>query len=216
MIKYTYKYLGKSGIMQELKFIIAKNITELRKRDSMTQLELAEKLNYSDKAVSKWERGEATPDVAVLKDIADLFSVSLDYLVEEEHPKIPEPKRVSRLKKHNRAIITGISILLVWAVATFCFVTTDIVIKSIKVHWLAFIYAVPVSMVVWLVFNSIWFKKHRNFLIISVLAWSVLVSFYITMLVFGFNLWKIFLIGIPAQIIILMWSMLKNKNSKSE
>ena len=195
---------------------LGQKIAELRKSKGMTQLELAGRLNITDKAISKWERGEATPDIAVLKEIATLFSVSLDYLVEEEHEKIPEPKRVSKLKKHNRAVITGISILLVWALATFCFVTTDLVIKNVKVHWLTFLYAIPVSMIVWLIFNSIWFKKHRNFLIISVLAWSVLVSFYITMLIYGYNLWKIFLIGIPAQIIIFMWSMLKNKNSKTE
>lgn len=202
--------------MQELKFIIAKNITELRKRDSLTQLELAEKLNYSDKAVSKWERGEATPDIAVLKEIADLFSVTLDYLVEEEHEKIPEQRIVSRLKLHNRGVITGISILLVWMVATFAFVTTDIVIENIRAHWLAFVYAVPISMVVWLIFNSIWFKRHRNFLIISLLVWTVLVSFYLTVLLFGNNLWQIFILGIPAQIIIFMWSTIKNKNTKSE
>lgn len=202
--------------MQELKFIIAKNITELRKQYSLTQFELAQKLNYSDKAVSKWERGEATPDIAVLKEIADLFSVSLDYLVEEVHQKVPEQRLVTKLKLHNRSVITAISILLVWMVATFAFVTTDIVIENIRAHWLAFVYAVPISMVVWLVFNSIWFKKHRNFLIISLLVWSAIASFYITVLLFGNNLWQVFMLGIPAQIIILMWSLIKNKNLKSE
>ena len=117
--------------MQELKYIIAKNISELRKREALTQLELAEKLNYSDKAVSKWERGEAMPDIGVLKEIADLFSVSLDYLVEEEHKKIPEAKSSLKLKIHNRGIITAICILAVWLVATFVFITTDIIIENI-------------------------------------------------------------------------------------
>ena len=202
--------------MQELKFIIAKNISELRKRESLTQLELAEKLNYSDKAVSKWERGEATPDIAVLKEIADLFSVSLDYLVEEEHKKLPEARITSKLKLHNRGIITAICVLAVWLVATFVFITTDIIIENMRMHWLAFVYAVPVSMVMWLIFNSIWFKRHRNFLIISLLLWTALAAFYLTVLPLGFNLWRIFMIGIPAQIIILMWSMIKNKNQKSE
>ncbi len=202
--------------MQELKFIIAKNISELRKRESLTQLELAEKLNYSDKAVSKWERGEATPDIAVLKEIADLFSVSLDYLVEEEHKKLPEAKITSKLKLHNRGIITAICVLAVWLVATLAFITTDIIIENMRMHWLAFVYAVPVSMVMWLIFNSIWFKRHRNFLIISLLLWTSLAAFYLTVLPLGFNLWRIFMIGIPAQIIILMWSMIKNKNQKSE
>ncbi len=71
--------------MQDLKPIIAKNIAELRKAASMTQIELATRLNYSDKAVSKWERGESIPDVGVLKEIADLFEVRVDYLLTEDH-----------------------------------------------------------------------------------------------------------------------------------
>ena len=71
--------------MQDLKPVIAKNIADLRVAHGFTQLELAEKLNYSDKAVSKWERGESLPDVTVLKQISDLFGVTLDYLVNKEH-----------------------------------------------------------------------------------------------------------------------------------
>ena len=67
--------------MSDIKAIIAKNITALRQNHKMTQIELAEKLNYSDKAVSKWERGESVPDISVLKQIADLFGVTVDYLL---------------------------------------------------------------------------------------------------------------------------------------
>jgi transcriptional regulator with XRE-family HTH domain len=72
--------------MEDYKRIIANNITELRKAVPLTQAELAEKLNYSDKAVSKWERGESIPDVIVLKQIAELFGVTVDYLLEDVHP----------------------------------------------------------------------------------------------------------------------------------
>ena len=58
--------------MEDLKLIIAKNIVMLRRRDGMTQFELAQRLNYSDKAVSKWERGESVPDIAVLKALTDI------------------------------------------------------------------------------------------------------------------------------------------------
>ena len=69
--------------MEELKTVIAKNISELRRSAMMTQLDLAERLNYSDKAVSKWERAESVPDISVLKAIADIFGVSVDYLLRE-------------------------------------------------------------------------------------------------------------------------------------
>lgn len=201
--------------MSDIKFVIGKNIAELRKSHGMTQLELAEKLNYSDKAVSKWERGEGTTDVLVLKEVADLFGVSVDYMLEGEHSKSIEPAKDIQGKVHNRGIITGICILLVVLVATLAYVVADIIIGvteiQTKVHWLAFIYAAPIAMIVWLVFNSIWFKKRRNFLIISLLMWLVLAAFFITMLLFGQILWKIFLLGIPAQIIIVMWSHIKSK-----
>lgn len=201
--------------MEDLKPIIAKNIADLRTSQGLTQIELAEKLNYSDKAVSKWERAESLPDIAVLKEIADLFQVPLDYLVNKEHPVAQEESRqTSKRRTHNHGFITGISIILVWLVATCIFVITDITISGIRAHWLAFVYAVPVSMIVWLVLNSIWFNQRRNFLIISFLVWTVLGAFYLTMLLVGFNIWEIFILGIPGQIIIYMWSRLRYKNEK--
>ncbi|MBO5908621.1 MAG: helix-turn-helix transcriptional regulator [Clostridia bacterium] len=199
--------------MEQVRNAIAKNIIELRKKHNMTQAELAEKLNYSDKAVSKWERAESIPDVSVLKAISDIFNVTVDYLLTEEHddPAIVK-KVISKRKQRNRALITGISVLLVWFIATFIFIQFDIIGLSLD-YWLAYVYAVPVSFVVWLIFNSVWFNPRRNFLIISLLTWSVLITFYLTALTFGHNLWIMFLIGIPAQAIIVMWSGLRSKKS---
>ncbi|MBQ4081909.1 MAG: helix-turn-helix domain-containing protein [Clostridia bacterium] len=202
--------------MVDIKLTIAKNIADLRKDNGYTQLELAEKLNYSDKAISKWERGESVPDIAVLKEIADLFGVTLDYLVQEEHAKLPEFKQALRRRIRNHGFITGISILLVWLAATVAFVVSDIVMGDIKLHWLSFVYAAPASMIVWLVFNSIWFNRHRNFLIISLLMWSVLAAVFLSLLPFGQILWQIFVLGAPGQIIILLWSRIKYKQNKAE
>lgn len=202
--------------MKDIKPIIAKNIAVLRQSAGMTQLEFAEKLNYSDKAISKWERGESIPDVSVLVQIAELFGVTLDYLTEEAH-STPLPAETSHPpknpnRKRNRGFITGIAILFVWLVATFCFVVLDISIGGVHYHWLAFVCAVPASMVVWLVFNTLWFNRHRNYLIISLLMWSAIAMLYLICLPFGYNLWLIFLIGIPAQAVILFWSRLKYKS----
>ncbi len=197
--------------MKDLKSIIAENIVTLRISRRMTQLELAERLNYSDKAVSKWERGESLPDVTVLKEVADIFSVSLDYLVSVEHPAPePAPSPIDlRQRARNRAFITGMCVLLGWLVATLAFVVTHIA-SAQGGDWLAFLYAVPVSIIIWLVFNSVWFDRRRNFLIVSLLVWSVLLSIYLSLLVFGgYNVWLIFALGIPGQIIIILWSRLK-------
>lgn len=197
--------------MSDIKSIVAKNISELRQKRSMTQLELAEQLNYSDKAVSKWERGDSLPDISVLCDIAALFSVPLDYLVTEEHSK-EEVSKYANAPRYSRGIITALAVLLVWFVAVFVFVVISSASSKFTLQWMAFVYAVPVSMIVWLVMNSIWFNRRRNYLIISILTWTVLMSIHLSLLVFSsLNIWMIYLIGIPAQIMILLWSNIKKR-----
>ncbi len=191
--------------MNDLKSIIAANISELRRAHGVTQLELAERLNYSDKAVSKWERGESYPDVATLKEIAEMFSVTVDYLLQAEHPQETTTRReYTRKQKRNRLLITAISCVLVWLIATFVFVNIDLLTTDLHGHWLSFVYAVPVTAIVLLIFNSIWGRPRWNFAIISLLMWSLLASICLTML--PLNLWLLFLVGIPGQIIILLWA----------
>ena len=208
--------------MYDVKPIVAKNIAELRLNAGMTQMELAERLNYSDKAVSKWERGESVPDVSVLYEISRLFGVTVDRLItdggdgepispgEIPSPSAAAPAADAKKAKKNRAFVTAMSVILVWLVATMVFVILDIVLgEDVKAHALAFVYAVPASLIVWLVLNTVWFSRRRNFLIISLLMWSLLGSFVVTMWIFGFAVWQILFLGIPGQIIILLWSRLK-------
>lgn len=202
--------------MTDLKPIIAKNISELRVQKGITQIDLAEQLNYSDKAVSKWERGESLPDISVLYEIANLFEVSLDYLVTEDHePSIPSSiaTQLKKRRKFNHIFITILSILLVWLIATTFFVILEYANSSgpVITHAMLFIYAVPISFLLWLIFNSIWFKQRRNYLIISFMIWSILASMYLTALVYWhYNAWEIFLIGVPGQAIIIFWSQIKS------
>ncbi len=212
--------------MQDLKQIVARNMMELRRKNQMTQMELAEKLNYTDKAVSKWERGESLPDIAVLKTIADLFGVTIDYLVspvhenvEPEHIWLESPEEISEKEKCKRrrflshAYISCVSVLLVWLLATLVFVIIELAHPSGEQHWLAFLYAVPCSCVVWLVFNAIWFNRGRNFLIISLLMWSTLASIHISFMVFGIpQVWLIYILGAPGQAILLVWSRLVKRS----
>ncbi len=202
----------------DIKIVIAKNIADLRLANGMTQLELAERINYSDKAVSKWERAESMPDIAVLTEIADLFQVSLDDLVRLKKPiekASVSPEASEQRKKRNRAFITGMGILLVWFIAALAFAVMDMLPEEIPFHWLSFVYAIPVSMIIWLIFNSIWFNKHRNFLIISFLMWSILSCVFLTALLFGINIWQMFILGIPGQLMILFWSKLNFKRNKT-
>ncbi|PWL81502.1 MAG: hypothetical protein DBY18_01850 [Clostridia bacterium] len=194
--------------VDDLKQIVAANITDLRKKNNITQAELAQRLNYTDKAVSKWERGESLPDVAVLKQIADIFSVKIDYLVTAEHTdKTLEIPRKGSRRLRNRRLIAAMSVVLVWLVATLLFVNIQLVLPDLVHQWLAFVFAVPVTCIVWLVFNAVWFDKKRNFFIISLLVWSILACIYLCLLcLIQYNAWLLFVIGIPAQIIIFLWS----------
>lgn len=152
----------------------------------------------------------------MLKEIADLFGVSLDYMIEEEHKKEEVKKVTDSSKFRNHAIITGICILGIWLLALVGFIITDMILGNmVRYIWLSFVYAIPVSMIVWLVFNSVWFNKRRNFLIISLFVWSVLGAIFISFVMFGMlTAWKVFVIGIPAQIIIILCSKLKYKEPR--
>ena len=197
--------------MTELRDAIAKNICNLRTEAGMTQAALAEVLNYSDKAVSKWERAESVPDVFMLKRIAEYFGVTIDYLLEPEHPEKVEEAVKGGIKKRSRRNKTIISLLAgccCWFVATVAFVALHMFGVNFP-EWLSFIYALPVFCVVNLVFNSIWGRSKINYLIISVLIWTLILSIYLTALsVFNNNdFWAFFLIGIPGQIGTVIWSL---------
>lgn len=201
--------------MTDLKSIIAKNIVALRQAAKLTQSDLAEQLNYSDKAISKWERAESMPDITVLKAIADLFGVPLDYLVQEDHadaPPAPVEQTPVPSKKRNHLVITLLSILIVWFTVTLIYVTMDMAALA---HWgrfLVFAYALPVSSIVWLVFNSIWFNPRWNYLIISLMMWSAIGCIVLTLYACGVRSWQLLLLGIPGQAAVLLWSRLQYKN----
>ena len=203
--------------MRELRDVIAKNICDLRTEFGLTQLKLAEILNYSDKAVSKWERAESIPDIFMLKRIADHFGVTVDYLLTEDHTdSMRKDENYIRITKRNRLFISFLATALVWLIATIVFVTINIISPdSALPSWMMFIYALPTSAVVVLVFNSIWGKQKLNYLVITVLIWTLLLSIYMTILtVTKHNIWILFLVGVPAQIIILFWSGLTMRKIK--
>ena len=163
-----------------LRAIIAANIAELRKGKGMTQQELATRLNYSDKAISKWERGESIPDVMTLKQIADMFGVTVDYLLSDTHEPIPafddaeqnKAEAEAARRQHSiraRGFVTGMSILMVWMAAVVLFIVFETLSANQLSHWFVFACAVCVSLILWLVMNSIWFNRRRNYLIISML-----------------------------------------------
>lgn len=194
----------------DIKDCFAANLIAYRKSLNFTQAELAEKLNYSDKAVSKWERAESVPDIYTLKQIADFFGTKVDVLISE--PKKDRPKINYNLGK-KRTILCLASATIVWLVAIAFFAFIHIIFPSITQTWLSFIYAIPVSAIVLLVFTSVWGKSLGNTVILSVLIWSVILTVYLTLLhtlpAPPERLWEIFLIGIPAEGVTVFWYLYK-------
>lgn len=182
--------------MENLKNVVAKNIIFLRTRSLMTQYELGEKLNYSDKAISKWERAEAIPDAYILKRMSELFQVSVDYLLSDHSNE----DKVPTVSSHNkRSIITKISVVGVWTLAVMIFIVLWMLGRT---TWLVFVYTVPVSLIVLLVLNSIWGKSKNNFYFISALVWSTIAAVYLSFI--QYNWWLLFLLGIPAEVILFL------------
>ena len=186
--------------MENLNFMIGKNLQILRKKNSLTQAELAEKLNYSDKAISKWEKGESLPPIEVFYKLSQIYGVSIDNIVNEEKIK-PHVIESSYLRKRYLHI-TLLSLLAVWLVALVCFVFIHIFTG--KYYPMTFAWAVPVSTIVGLVFDVVWNKCKFMFWLVSVLMWSALLCLAVQL--WHFDIWEILLFGVPLQIGVIIWS----------
>ena len=199
---------------EKLKTQLGANIASYRKRARLTQAALAEKLNFSDKAVSKWERGESIPDLPTIVQLAEVFQVTVNDLLVDPN-ELPEhtgkveqimSKAVEKTlkRKADKRVILGLSSILVWFVALLSYV----VFSSLDMEnsWLAFFYAVPVNCVVLLSLRSAWRDFRWNQTLVSGIVWGGLCSIFVTLLVlFQLNLWKLFLLGIPGQLAIFLW-----------
>lgn len=199
---------------EKLKNQIGRNIAAYRKRMGLTQAGLAQRLNYSDKAVSKWERGDSMPDVLTLTQLAEQFDITVNDLVEDPNELPVKTGAVQQAmgkvvektlkRKANKRIIWMLASVLVWFVALLIYVILASI--GIAYSWLAFFYAVPANAIVVLSLRSAWRDFRWNRALISAMMWGALLSIYITLLILGGkNIWRLFLLGIPGQAAIFMW-----------
>lgn len=198
--------------MKDYRNIIAENLSSLRTASKMTQAELAEKLSYSDKAVSKWERGESIPDVIVLKTVADLYGVTVDYLL-EDHDGKTEASVPDRKMTMNQFRITCIAALGVLFLAAIIFLVSCIM-KADYPAWLIFIWALPVASVTSLVLSAIWSGKRTIFIMVSLLIWSLALAIFLSAVTsFGGGiLWMIFIAAAVLEAVtILAYRIAANK-----
>jgi len=190
----------------DIKERIAFNLIRYRKKNNMTQLELAEKLNYSDKSISKWERKEGLPDLVILQNLADLFGITLNDMLSLDK-KMAKPKtRLSRL------LVAMIAFTGVWTIATLIYVAFGMFVPDLSRPWLSFIYAIPVSITTSVVFSSLWGNLLTRFTSISALSWSLVLALYITLDNHAY--WLLFIAAVPMQVLIILAFTLKRKQKE--
>lgn len=193
--------------MKDVKTTIAQNLTALRKERGLTQMELAEKFNYSDKAICRWEHADTLPDINVLCALCAFYGITLNELVD---PAFVASKRVDE-EKNARAYRNWACAMLISAVflcATVIFIATMALLK--RPYWLAFVWAVPISCVV--IFKTLreGLGMIGKIIIYSVFFWSLITALYLQALVrFDVNIWYLFLVGLPLQVCIFLWNRLK-------
>lgn len=192
---------------------ISNNIVINRKRLQLTQADLAQRLNYTDKAVSKWERAESVPDVTTLVQLSELFGITVNDLLAEpgSRPAAPEsdaPVQAEPLQRSvNKTVIGWLSSILVWFIALLVFVVLSYC--EVSGFWIGFVVAVPVNAVVLLSLNSAWRNYRWHRLLISFLMWGLLLTLFTVLAVYAkLCLPRIFLLGLPGQLAIVLWSRL--------
>jgi len=190
--------------MEDLRNIIGNNLARLRKSRGFTQQELADQLNYSDKAISKWEHATSLPSIENLFDICKFYDVTLDDLTHEDL-RIQDVQNRRKGTSTNQIVITSLSVLLVFLIATILFVGIYFIYNIYE--WKVFVWALPIASIVLLVFNGVWGKVKWVYPITTLLIWSLLASAYVQAL--PQNLWMIFILGIPCELIVISWSRLK-------
>ncbi len=201
--------------MKDLQQILITNLIALRKDRGLTQIELGEQVNYSDKTISKWENGDSCPNIEAAYRLAVFYGVTVDDLLREDFlagrasasvSEAPEEGKPPR--RYNRNVIGLLAIMVVWAVATVLFAILRLTPVGVKA-WIVYPWALPSSLIVALVFNSLWGNRRKNYAIISAMVWSLLTALFFT-IAFP-RLWTLFLLGVPAQITVVLWSQLKKK-----
>ncbi len=195
--------------MDALKQTIAKNLVQLRTQAKLTQAQLAEKLNYSDKAVSKWERGEAIPDLRVLIQLARLYEITVDDIVNTASVENIVKPRMNVGKK--RLLITLLSAGLVWFIATAVFTIVYCVPATENYAFLSFVVAAFVCSVVLTVFSALWGNRFTTAITCSLIIWTLAVMLHIFLITFKpfDKIEFLYLVAAVFEILVILWFILR-------
>ena len=194
--------------------VVAGNLVKYRKANNLTQMELSEKLQYSDKNISKWERGDSLPDIVILNKLASLYGITVNDFLSESDADVKKGSKVkvkSRYLDKKQVLIMSLSVGIVWLVITILFGVFHLFyVEEAWPMWQLFIIAIPLSFVVVLVFSSLWCTNLMNCIVVTLLIWSVALAFDICIPLP--NTFFIYIIAIPVQILDFLWFTLRKIN----
>lgn len=190
--------------MEDIKEVISKNIATIRRKRKLTQVELSEKLNYSDKAISRWEKGESLPDIETLHKLSEILDVPVSLFFEENaFVEQEEIKQNSNLP--NKIIVTILSCFVVWIIATILYIYISS--YSGTKFWQAFVWAIPATTIILFYYNKIWGIAKLSIFIRSLTLWAFVTAIYCQFL--NYNIWIMFLLGALVQVIIVLNHFIK-------
>ncbi len=192
---------------------LAKNLAYYRKASGLTQLELAEKFNYSDKSVSKWERGEGFPDIFVLKSLADFYGINVDDFFQSEHKAV----KISQSKKRKQTYLKLLSVGLGWLVVTLTFFLLNTLMgdRFAFKPWLTFIYGTLITGIILVVWEFIYHNRFLRMIATSIIIWTTALSLFLTFLVvMNRSLPLLFIVAIPVEILEIIWYLFRRNRKK--
>ena len=196
--------------------LLAKNLAYYRKASGLTQLELADKFNYSDKSVSKWERGEGFPDIFVLKSLADFYGITVDDFYQNEHKAV----KVSQNKKRKQTYLKLLSIGINWLVTVLTFFLLNTLLSRFAPDapfesWLTFIYGTLTTGIILLVWEFIYHNRFLRMIAASIIIWTAALSLFLTFLVvMNLPLPLLFIVAIPLEVLEIIWYLFRRNRKR--
>lgn len=196
--------------------LLAKNLAYYRKTSGLTQLELADKFNYSDKSVSKWERGEGFPDIFVLKSLADFYGITVDDFYQSEHKAV----KVSQNKKRKQTYLKLLSIGINWLVTVLTFFLLNTLLSRFAPDapfesWLTFIYGTLTTGIILLVWEFIYHNRFLRMIATSIIIWTAALSLFLTFLVvMNLPLPLLFIVAIPLEVLEIIWYLFRRNRKR--
>lgn len=200
--------------MENLDSIIGQNLIALRKAKGLTQQDVAAKLNYSDKSISKWELGYSSPAIDVLKDLADFYGVTVDYLLRvntyEDAQRVVSP---NKNKGANKAIILALTNTIVWLIVICIFLSEYFISDGTVFNWSLFMWGVPSCFIASAFLCLLFYGRNKTFWILfSFFMWTLIICFWLQYWLFNTpseNIWYILTVCVPLQIIVILGSHIK-------